>query len=232
MVEAKAVSTPLEQHFKLSSKDSSKDIEESKRMESIPYSNATGSLMYLIVCTRPDLAHYSSIVSRYMGNPGRAHWEATKWVFLYLKGLSNRGLLYKHLKSIELNLYGYVDSDYAGDLDKRRSLIGFTFVLGGNVISWKSNLQPVVTLSTLEAESIAMTEAVKETIWLKGILEELGFYQRSINITCHSQNAIHLSKNQQFHERTKHIDVKLHFIREMIEKRTVKITKYRQKIMR
>lgn len=90
-------------------------------------------------------------------------------MFRYLKGTPNKGLVYKHPKSIKLELYGYVDSDYAEDVDKRRSFTSFTFVLGGNVISWKSNLQPVVKLSTTETKFIALSESVKEEIWPEGI---------------------------------------------------------------
>ena len=91
--------------------------------------------MYLMVCTRPDLAYNSSLVSRYMGNLGRNHWEATKWVFRYLVGTINRGLLYAAPDEPKVLLKGYVDADFAGDCDKRRSLTGFSFSLRGNLIS-------------------------------------------------------------------------------------------------
>ena len=90
---------------------------------------------------------------------------------------------------------GYVDSDYAGDLDQRRSLTGYVFQINGCTVSWKSTLQQVVALSTTEAEYIALTEAIKEALWLKGLLGELGFQQDSVEVLCDSQSAIHLSKN-------------------------------------
>ena len=151
MATSKVVSTPLAQHIKISARDSPKDPTDRQVMSYVPYSNATGSLMYLMVCTRPDLAHSSSLVSRHMGNPGKIHWEATKWVFRYLVGTENRGLLYKSPNDSKLRVRGFMDTDFAGDPDKRRSLIGFAFTLGENLISWKSNLQSVVALSTTEA---------------------------------------------------------------------------------
>ena len=147
-------------------KDSPKEPVEKQAMANVPYSNATESLMYLMVCTRPDLAYNSSLVSHSMGNPRKNHWEATKWVFRYLVGTTNRGLLYSTLNDLKLLLKGYVDADFAGDNDKRRSLTDFSFMLGGNLISWKSNLLSVVALSTTETEFIAVSEAVEEAIWL------------------------------------------------------------------
>lgn len=136
-----------------------------------------------------------------------------------------RGILYKHHSSLNLELLGYVDSNYAGDLDRTKSLIRNTFLFGGNIVSRKSSLQPVVALSTTRVEFIAAGEAVKEAIWLKGILKELDFKQQSTNILCNNQSSIHLSKNNQFHDRSKHIDVQLHFIRDEIEKGTMNIIK-------
>ncbi|KAL4032422.1 hypothetical protein IC575_005495 [Cucumis melo] len=133
-------------------------------MSNVSYSDATRSLMYLMVCTIPDLAYSSSLVSRYMGNPGRNHWEATKWVFRYIVGTVNRGLLYTAHDEPKVLLKGYVNVDFAGDCDKRRSLTGFSFIFGGNLISWRFNLQSMVALSTIKSEFIAVSEAVKETI--------------------------------------------------------------------
>ncbi|KAL0546873.1 hypothetical protein IC582_016791 [Cucumis melo] len=151
-------------------------------MSYISYSNATGSLMYLMVCTRPNLAHSSSLVSRYMGNPGKIHWEATKWVFRYLVGTKNRGFLYKPPNDFKLRVRGFMDANFAGDSNKRRSLTGFVFTLGENLISWKSNLQSVVALSTTEAEFVAVSEAM----WLRGIVSELGYKQEAIELMCHN----------------------------------------------
>ncbi|KAL5555231.1 hypothetical protein UlMin_037467 [Ulmus minor] len=225
MSESKAVQTPLAAHFKLSTGMSPKNEMEMKSVESIPYASAVGSLMYAMVCTRPDLAYSASLVSRFMSNPGGGHWEAVKWILRYVKGASDVGLLYKQCEGSGAKLMGYVDVDYAGDLDKRRSLTGYVFTLFGCTVSWKAQLQPVVALSTTEAEYIAATEGVKEAMWLKGLVGELGCMHDKVEVFCDNQSSIHLMKNQMFHERTKHIDIKLHFIRDVVSQGTVSVEK-------
>ncbi|RVW58895.1 Retrovirus-related Pol polyprotein from transposon TNT 1-94 [Vitis vinifera] len=140
----RTVSTPLGQHFRLSITQAPETHEEKRFMERIPYASMVGSVMYTMVCSRPDLAYAVSMISRYMSCPGKPHWQAVKWLFQYLAGTRSLGLVYG--------------------------------VFGG-AVSWKANLQSVVALSTTEAEYMAMTEAVKEAIWLKGITEELAMYR-------------------------------------------------------
>lgn len=119
-------------------------------MSRIPYSSVVGNLMYAMIYTRPDLAHAVRVVSRYMHNPGKEHWNAVKWILRYLKGTVDFGLLFDK-NSVKTNdVIGFVDSDYAGNLDKRRSLSGYMFFLCGSAVSWKASLQSVVALSTTE----------------------------------------------------------------------------------
>ncbi|KAH9678732.1 hypothetical protein KPL71_025836 [Citrus sinensis] len=139
MLNLKLVSTPLAAHFKLSKQQELEEDAYIDHIRRIPYSGTVGSIMYAMVCTRPDVAYVIGLVSRFMGNPGKEHWEA-KWLLRYLKG----------------------------DLDKRRLVTGLVFTLCGGVVSWKSTLQLVVAFSTTEAEYIALTEAVKEALWLNG----------------------------------------------------------------
>jgi hypothetical protein len=110
--------------------------------------------MYAMLCSRPDLAHAMSVVSRYMANPGKEHWNAVQWIFRYLRGTSNACLRFG--KSTR-GLVGYVDSDYACDLDTRRSLTGYVFTIGGCAVSWKARLQATIALSTPEAEYMAVS---------------------------------------------------------------------------
>jgi len=114
------------------------------------------------------------------------------------------------------NVVGYVDSNYAGDLDRRRSLSGYIFTLCNSVISWKATLQSIVALSTTEAEYILVTEGVKEAIWLRGLVNELGLTQKVLTVFCDSPSAIHLTKNNRYHDKTKHINIKHHFIRDVV----------------
>ncbi|KAG8484966.1 hypothetical protein CXB51_021384 [Gossypium anomalum] len=113
---------------------------EQEYMLQVLYSNVVGSLMYTMVCTRPDIPQAVSIVSRYMHNPGKGHWQAVKWILQYIQKTVDVGLLFKQDNTLDKGVIGYVDSDYAGDLDKRRSTIGYVFTLAGGPISWKSTL--------------------------------------------------------------------------------------------
>ncbi|KAH9771354.1 Integrase catalytic domain-containing protein [Citrus sinensis] len=215
--QTKPVSTPLASHFKLSTQLSPSTDAEREYMLQVLYSNAVGSLMYAMVCTRPDISHAVGIVSRYMHNPGKGHWQTVKWILRYIQKTMDVGLLFERDDTLGQGVIGYVDYDYVGDLDKRRSTTGYVFTFAGGPISWKSTLQSTVALSTTEAEYMAITEAVKEAIWLQGLLENLGLTQEHINVYCDSQSAIHLTKNQVYHARTKHIDVRFHFVREIVD---------------
>ncbi|GJR28418.1 hypothetical protein Tco_1104650 [Tanacetum coccineum] len=143
----------------------------------------------------------------------------------YLRGTTNVGLVYATDRGNYVDVTGFVDSDYAKDPDKGRSIAGYAFLVQGCVVSWKTTLQHVVALSTTEAEYMALTEAVKEAIWLRGLLEELGVELNTVAVNCDNQGAIHLSRNHVFHERTKHINVRYHFIREVLEAKTVEVLK-------
>lgn len=198
--------------------------DEEEYMKSVPYANAVGSIMYSMIGTRPDLAYPVGMICRFMGNPIKEHWLGVKWVLRYIRGTMETKLCYK--KGSEFVLRGYCDSDYAADIDGRRSISGVVFTLGGNTISWKSSLQDVVALSTTEAEYMALNEAVKEALWLKGILKEFGYEQRAVEVFCDSQSAIALSKNNVHHERTKHIDTKFHKIRQVIAHGHVNVLRF------
>ncbi|XP_073271570.1 secreted RxLR effector protein 161-like [Primulina huaijiensis] len=203
---------------------------EAVYMKSVPYSNAVGSVMYSMMSTRPDIAYGLGLVSRFMSKPSREHWQAVKWLLRYLKGTSKLKLVYSSQAQSTCDIIGYCDSDFAADLDKRRSLSGYVFTFGGNVVSWKSSLQHVVALSTTEAEYISLTEAVKEPLWIKGFVGEIGFEQNYATIFCDLQSAIHLSKNAVFHEKTKHVDVRLHFVRDIITRQLVSVRKIDTKV--
>ena len=142
-------------------------------MSHVPYANAVGNLMYAMVSTRPDISHAVGVVSRFMANPGKEHWQALKWVLQYLRGTSDRCIVFNGNGS-EGSVCGYVDANYAGDLDKKRSTRGHVFTLAGGAISWMSKLQETVALSTTEVEYIAASDASKEAISLKGLLDEIG----------------------------------------------------------
>ncbi|CAH9139773.1 unnamed protein product [Cuscuta epithymum] len=221
---AKSVNVPLASHFVLSKDQSPKTETEMNEMKNVPYSNAIGSVMYLMVSTRPDIAYAVSCLSRYMSNPGMPHWNALKWLLRYLKYSVDVGLTFSKC-SEGVKLIGYVDSNYANDRDNRKSTTSYVFTLCGSCVSWKSQLQPIVALSTTESEYVAATEAFKEAIWLRGLLHEINFLDKNVVIFSDSQSAIQLCKNPVFHDRTKHIDVKFHYIRDIVEKGIIKLEK-------
>lgn len=144
----------------------------------------------------------------------------------YLNGTSDHGLLYGKSKQAVSEVMGHVDSNFARDLDAIESITGYLFMLNNCMIGWKASLQLVVALSSAstEAEFVAATKAAKESIWLKGILNELWLNQKTVQIFCDNQSAIQLVKNQMYHEWTKQIDVKLQFIRDEVAKGTVMIS--------
>ncbi|KAE8723109.1 Retrovirus-related Pol polyprotein from transposon TNT 1-94 [Hibiscus syriacus] len=222
MQDAKPVSTPLGVHFRLSKEQSPKTEEERAHMVKVPYASAIRSMMYAMVCTIPDIAQAVGAVSRYMNNPGKVHWEAVKWILRYLRGTTNKALCFKGRDTI---LTDYVDADLAGNVDIRRSTTGYVYTLGGTAMSWVSQLQKIVALSTTEAEYVAVTEANKEMVWLQSFLEELGKKQENNILYCDSQSVIHLAKNPSFHSRTKHIQLRYHFIRSLLEDGILKLEK-------
>ncbi|WVZ05356.1 hypothetical protein V8G54_018702 [Vigna mungo] len=217
MTESKMASTPVGQHLKLTKEQCPKTEEERKKMESVPFSNGIGSIMYGMVCTRPDVAHGVSVLSQFMVNPGPTHWEALKWMLRYIRGSLGTGLSFQNNFQGGGYIEGFVDSDFAGCMDTRKSRSGYVFTLFGTAVSWRSTLQSVVALSTTEAEYYDLAEGVKEALWLKGL--------KSVCVHCDSQSAIHLANHQIYHSRTKHIDVKLHFVRNIVESGDVQICK-------
>ncbi|PRQ29843.1 putative RNA-directed DNA polymerase [Rosa chinensis] len=222
MKEAKSVSSPLGNHFKLSRLSCPTTQVEKDKMAGIPYSSAVGSLMYAMVCTRPDIAHAVGVVSRYLSNPGREHWEAVKWILKYLRGTSKLCLCFGGSEPI---LEGFTDADLAGDLDNRKSTSAYLFTFSGGAVSWQSKLQKCVALSTTESEYLAANEAGKEMIWLQRFVQELGVKQGNYVVHCDSQSAIHLSKNSMYHPRTKHIDHRYHWIRDAVSKKFFQLRK-------
>jgi len=147
----------------------------------------------------------------------------------YIKGSIDIGLVFKKDVTGKQECIRYVDSDYTRDLNKRRSTTGYVFTLSQSPVSWRSTLQSTIALLTMEAEYMAITEAMKEAIWLQGLLDDLGIDQDLLKINCDSMSAIYLAKNQVYHATTKHIDVKFHFVREILDEGDIKLQKIHTK---
>lgn len=222
MENCKPISTPVNVSMKLAKSMNPKTEEQRKEMEKVPYRELVGSLMYLATSTRPDIAHIVSALGQYNNDPGEEHWKAAKRVLRYLKNTENRGLTYQ--KSNE-SLAGYSDADWAANVDDRRSYTGYAFTFAGAAINWISRKQKTVAMSTAEAEYVALSEATKEAIHLRRFLFEVLGTVEATTIFCDNQSAGLMAKNPVFHERTKHIAIKYHFVREVIESKDI-IVKY------
>ncbi|KAH9667758.1 Integrase catalytic domain-containing protein [Citrus sinensis] len=226
MQDCKSIFTPLPVNFKLSSSMCPSNEAERKEMSRVPYASAVGSLMFAMICIRSDIAQAVGAVSRYMANPDGDHLIAVKRILRYIRGTSDVALCYG---GSEFTIRGYVDLDFAGDLDKRKSTTGYVFILAGSAVSWVSKLQIVVALSTIEAKYMAATQVCKESVWIQRLLEELGHKQEKIFVFCDSQSALHIARNPAFHSRTKYIGVKYHFVREVVEDGSVDLQKIHTK---
>ncbi|CAL5368349.1 unnamed protein product [Camellia sinensis] len=213
MVNCNSVTTPVEHGLKLI-----KD-HKGRKVDSTLYKQIVGSLMYLTT-TRPNIMHAVSLISRYMENPTQLHLLPAKRIFRYLVGTINFGILYR--KEGNFGLLGFTDSDYAGDPDDRRSTSGYVFMMGSGAVSWSSKKQQIVTLSTTEAEFVAAASCACQAIWLRRLLEELHYHQQGPTpVYCDSSSAIKLSKNPVLHGRSKHIDVRYHFLRDLTKDETI-----------
>lgn len=186
-------------------------------IENVPFREAVGSLMFLAIVSRPDLAYALNNVSKFLNKHNESHWQAVKRIIKYLSGTLDYGILYEKNEN-DMNLVGFSDSDFAGDPETRRSTSGFAFCLASGVVTWASQRQRLVTLSTTEAEYVAAATAAKEAVWLRKLLKDLGrMGDDPIVLFLDNQSAIRLVKNPEFHKRTKHIDIKYHFIREKVD---------------
>lgn len=194
--------------------------EEGKKIDSTIFKQMIGSLMYLTV-TRPDLMYVVSLLSRFMEAPTVLHHQALKRVFRYLKGTTELGIFYKN--SGNESLIGYSDSDYAGDLDDRKSTSGYIFKMSSGAVAWSSKKQPVVSLSTTEAEFIAAAACACQSIWMQRVLKKLGIKQCKCIIFCDNSSTIKLAKNPVMHGRSKHIDVRFHFLRDLVNNEVVEL---------
>lgn len=216
MENANPVATPCITGLKLSKEG------EGKLVNATMFRSLVGNLMYL-TATRPDIMFVVSMISRFMEKPYSNHWEAAKRVLRYIKGTIDYGIFYK--ARVATKLVGYTDSDFGGSIDDSRSTSGYVFNLGSGAISWCSKKQPNASLSTTEAEYIAASLAGCQALWLRGILENLKFKQcEPTTLFCDNSSAISVSKDPVLHGRTKHIRLRFHFLRELVNNGEINLT--------
>lgn len=211
--DAHAVTTPVNNQQQLG-------VVEKGETVTFPYREAVGSLMFLAIGTRPDIAFAVSLVSRFLDCAAPIHVTAVKRILKYLKGTIGHGIFFDS-KPNNFKFFAYSDADYAGDIVGRKSTSGNCFLLGESIISWSSELQRCTAQSTAESEYIAASEATKELMWLKRLVrcldEELSKDLPILHLD--NESAIKLTKNSEHHKRSKHIDTRYHYIREKYAKR-------------
>nr|GEV94945.1 putative ribonuclease H-like domain-containing protein [Tanacetum cinerariifolium] len=179
------------------------------------YQRLVGKLIYL-THTRPDIAYAVGVVSRFMHQPQAAHMDAVIRIISYLKGTAGHGILFGSNGHLDIQIY--TDADWAGDKDKRRSTSGYFSLVGGNLVTWRSKKQKVVALSSTEAEFRGIANGVAEALWIRKLVSEIGFSpHKSTQIMCDNKAAIQISENPVQHDRTKHVEVNRHFIKEKLE---------------
>ncbi|UYV62003.1 hypothetical protein LAZ67_1007460 [Cordylochernes scorpioides] len=224
MIECRPVSTPLDISFPISKGICPTDEEEKERMKAIPYRELIGSLLYLANCTSPDLMFSVTRLAQFTSNPGRRHWQAAKHVLRYLHGSINLSLIYRRTDSNDVCAYS--DADWARDIDDRRSNSGTAITIGHSLVIWKTSKQKCVSLSTMEAEYLALSQTTKEAVCIATILKELKFLSNfafPLIIHCDNRSAIDFFKNNVENNRSKHIDIRYHHVRERIISGEIKI---------
>ncbi|EPZ34641.1 hypothetical protein O9G_005735, partial [Rozella allomycis CSF55] len=226
MNEANSTVLPMEankQYSKSMCPTTPADIED---MKVIPYRSAIGSLLYASCGTRPDITYAVNIASKYLSNPGKEHWLLAKRIMRYLIGTKDYGLVFQGSQNKSFIVQGYVDSDWGSDIDTRRSVSGYAFMLNHDLITWKSTRQQTVATSTTEAEYLALGLATQEAMWIKELLTEIS--PNIIDnepIVLHEDNngCIDLTKKTTQHGKTKHISIKHHFVREQVKQGIIKL---------
>ncbi|XP_048485493.1 uncharacterized protein LOC119691901 isoform X3 [Plutella xylostella] len=217
MSDCNAVSTPCDPSVNLKKAESEEEI-----LRNIPYQEAIGCLLYLSQGTRPDITYIVNTLSKFNNQPTAQHWAALKRVFRYLKGTKDLQLVFKCDAG---NIVGYCDADWASNTDDRRSCTGYMFLFQGAAISWSSKRQPTVALSSTEAEYMALSSAIQEAMWLKQLQEDFwpSLSNDSFDVYCDNQSALSIAGHDVYHARSKHIDVRYHFIREKIEAKQISL---------
>ncbi|WJX52062.1 hypothetical protein P8452_38206 [Trifolium repens] len=204
--------TPAPTHLKLTKDEKGINVDQSL------YRSMIGSLLYL-TASRPDITYAVGVCARYQADPKVSHLTQVKRILKYVNGTSDYGIMYSHCK--KSTLYGYCDADWAGSADDRKSTSGGYFFLGTNLISWFSKKQNCVALSTAEAEYIAAGSSCSQLVWMKQMLKEYDVEQNALTLYCDNMSVINISKNPVQHSKTKHIDIRHHYIRDLVENKIV-----------
>lgn len=214
MKECKTASTPMEYNFQGSNKSE-------KVITNIPYRELIGCLTYLCMVTRPDICYATSLLSRYLDCPTEELWKAAKRILKYLKKTLDKGLTYK--KNSANIIESFSDADWAGDKQDRKSVSGMAIYHGTNLVSWASKKQQAVALSSAEAEYSAAALCTAELLYVKGLNEEFSGKCSAV-LFCDSTSAIKMINNYENTKRSKHIDIKVHFVKDIVAKKLISVS--------
>lgn len=190
-----------------------------------PYHQLLGALMWAQAAMRPDLSFAVTLLAQFQSNPGPAHWKALLHVLAYVKGTLDYQIVYSAELGGSIKPLGYVDADYGGDLDMRRSTSGYIFMMAGGLVSWSSKHQQMVVLSTTEAEYMVMTRGSQQALWIYNFLTEIGMGRPlPAMIMVDNNSSIALAESTKGHARAKHIDIRHHHIRERVQEGDIAIS--------
>ncbi|KAJ9562957.1 hypothetical protein OSB04_008117 [Centaurea solstitialis] len=209
MDESKKGFIPMQHGIVLSKAQCPVSSEDQDKMKLVPYASAIGSIMYAMLCTRPDVAYSISVTSRYQQNPGEAHWVAVKNILKYMRRTKEMFLVFGGSED-EISVTGYSDASFQTDRDDFKSQSGYVFTLNGGAISWKSSKQDTIADSTTEAEYIAASDAAKEAVWLRNFISDLrvvASISRPIDIYCDNSGAVAQAKEPREHHKSRHIAI-------------------------
>lgn len=225
MENCKPVSTPMALNSKLSHCANSQLLDETYN-----YRQLIGCLMYLSVCTRPDISYACSQLSQFNNNFDKSHWIAAKRILRYLAGTINYYLCF--IKSVDWSLKAYTDADWGNDVTDRKSYTGFVIQLGSNSINWESRKQRCVALSSTEAEYLAIGDVCKDICFIKNFLSEIITENVSCVVYNDNQSAQKLLECKEFcHKRTKHIDIRFHFVKDLVKSNSITLKYLCTKLM-
>lgn len=217
MMNCNPANTPVETKLKLEKGGNEKAIDPTL------YKQMVGSLRYLCN-SRPDISYGVGLISRFMDDPRQSHLVAAKRIMRYLKGTLDYGILFPKEDQGEIELIGFSDADWCGDRVDRRSTTGYMFKLSNAPISWCSKKQPVVALSSCEAEYIATSYAACQANWLDSLMKEIHIEMpEPVQLFVDNKSAINLAKNPVSHGRSKHIETRFHFLREQVNNEKLKL---------
>nr|GEX48978.1 retrotransposon protein, putative, Ty1-copia subclass [Tanacetum cinerariifolium] len=228
MENSKRESIPMQQKLKLSKSQGASTPVELKRMQNVSYASTVGSIMYVVRCTRPDVAFAQNVTSQFQQNPSDIHWTTVKNILKYLRNTKDMFLVYGGDIKRGLRVSCYTDAGYLTDADDFKSQTGYVFVLNGGAVDWESAKQSIFATLSAEAEYIAAFDASKEAVWVRKFISGLGVVptiEEPISMYCDNTGAIDIANESGITKGARHFRAKVHYIREVIEFGDIKLEK-------